>query len=213
MSEEQIQALMEEEIVADAYAGMNYFREGGETVEQVRNAVGSRVQNQTAESGNEIRYYPAVLSGNDASDDRDCGVGLLCDTDASEVGIRRDARRFAPGHGQYCMAHHLMSVGIDEKGNLQKCWEDVDKPEHSFGTVERWDVKNPIATADHPDNLTRYLNTALPNLDAECDDCVWLPTCAGGCLNKRLYYQKQCLPFKNEPEKYVLALYDRIQER
>lgn len=120
--------------------------------------------------------------------------------------------QFSAGHGQYCMAHHLMSIGIDEKGNLQKCWEDVDKPEHSFGTADRWDPKNPFATADCPDNLTRYLNTALPNLDAECDGCVWLPTCSGGCPNKRLYYQKQCLPFKDEPEKYVLALYDRIGE-
>ncbi len=170
------------------------------------------VETLAAESGNKILYYPALVSGNDASDDRGCGVGLLCSSDASEIGVRRDAKRFAPGHGQYCGAHRLMSVGIDEKGNLQKCWEDVDKPEHSFGTAERWDPKNPIATADCPDNLTRYLNTALPNSDEECSGCVWLPTCAGGCPNKRLYYQKQCLPFKDTPEKYVLALYNRIRE-
>ncbi|MBO4915350.1 MAG: radical SAM protein [Oscillospiraceae bacterium] len=170
------------------------------------------VETLAAESGNNIIYYPAVVSGNDASDDRGCGVGLLCSSDASEISVRRDAKRFAPGRGQYCMAHRLMSVGIDEKGNLQKCWEDVDKPEHSFGTAERWDPKNPIATADRPDNLMRYINTALPNFDEECDKCVWLPTCSGGCPNKRLYYQKQCLPFRDEPEKYVLALYDRIGE-
>ena len=170
------------------------------------------VETLAAESGNEIAYYPALVSGNDASDERGCGVGLLCNADASEIGVRRDAKRFSPGHGQYCGAHYLMSIGIDEKGNLQKCWEDVDKPEHSFGTAERWDPKNPIATADHPDNLTRYLNTALPNFDEECSGCVWLPACAGGCPNKRLYYQKQCLPFKDAPEKYVLALYDRIGE-
>ena len=170
------------------------------------------VESLVAESGNKILYYPAVVSGNDASDDRGCDVGLLCSTDASEINVRRDAKRFSPGHGQYCMAHHLMSIGIDEKGNLQKCWEDVDKPEHSFGTADRWDPKNPIATADFPDNLTRYLNTSLPNHDEECENCVWLPTCAGGCPNKRLYYQKQCLPFKDAPEKYVLALHERIGE-
>lgn len=170
------------------------------------------VETLAEESGNKLIYYPAIVSSNHASDDRGCGVGLLCTTDASEIGIRLDAKRFEPGHGQYCMAHRLMSVGIDEKGNLQKCWEDVDKPEHSFGTAERWDPKNPIATADCPDNLMRYINTALPNFDEECDKCVWLPTCAGGCPNKRLYYQKLCLPFKDEPEKYVLALYDRIGE-
>ena len=170
------------------------------------------VETLAAESGNEIIYYPAIVNGNDASDERGRGVGLLCTSDASEISVRCDAKQFSPGHGHYCLAHRLMSLGIDEKGNLQKCWEAVDKAEHSFGTAERWDPANPIATADRPDNLTCYLNTALPNFDEECADCVWLPACAGGCPNKRLYYQKQCLPFKDAPEKYVLALYDRIGE-
>ena len=168
------------------------------------------VKELAQESGNKLDYYPAAVHSNGASDNRGSGVGILCTSDAGEMDIRRDAKRFAPGRGQYCAAHHLLRVGIDEKGNLQKCWEDVDKPEHSFGTAGRWDPGNPIATADRPDNLTRYLNTSLPNLDAECNDCVWLPTCAGGCPNRRLDYEKECLPFREMPEKYVLALYDRI---
>ena len=170
------------------------------------------VETLAVESGNKIIYYPAVVSSNDASDDRGCGVGLLCASDTSDIGIRHDAKRFVVGRGQYCGAHRLLCVGIDEKGNLQKCWEDVDKPEHSFGTAKRWDPKAPIATADCPDNLTKYLNTALPNHDADCEDCVWLPACSGGCPNKQLYYKSQCIAYKDEPEKYVLALYDRIGE-
>ena len=168
------------------------------------------VKELAQESGNRLIYYPAAVHSNSASDNRGSGVGILCTSDAGEIDIRRDAKRFAPGRGQYCAAHYLLRVGIDEKGNLQKCWEDVDKPEHSFGTAGRWDPRNPIATADRPDNLTRYLNTSLPNLDTECNDCVWLPTCAGGCPNRRLNYEKECLPFREMPEKYVLALYDRI---
>ena len=162
------------------------------------------------ESGNRIRYYPALVTGNDASDGRGGDVSLLCGIEAGEIGIAREAHRFSAGRGTYCLAHHLFGLGIDEKGNLQKCWEDVDKPEHSFGTAARWDPKDPIRTADRPDQLTRYLATALPNGDEECRECVWLPACAGGCPNKRLYYERQCLPFKDEPEKYVLALYKRI---
>lgn len=168
------------------------------------------VNTLAAESGNKIIYYPAVVSDNDAADDRGCGVELLCTSDSSEIGVRCDVGRFTPGRGSFCGAHRLLSVGIDEKGNLQKCWEDVDKPEHSFGTAARWNPTNPIGTADCPDNLIHYLNTALPNHDAECGDCVWLPTCVGNCPNKRLYYTRQCLPYKDEPEKYVLALYERI---
>ena len=172
----------------------------------------SFVDNLAKESGNDLIYYPGVVYGNDVSRDRGSDVGLLCAKDASEVGIRREAMRFVPGRGQFCMAHRLMSIGIDEKGNLQKCWEEVDKPEHRFGTAGRWDPNDPITTADYPDKLTRYLNTALPNFDEECGECVWLPACAGECPNKRIYHKKNCLPFKDDPEKYVLALYDRIQK-
>ena len=170
------------------------------------------VEQLAEESGNRIGYYPAPVSGNDASDDRGGGVDLLCASDASEIGIAREAWRFTAGRGQFCLAHRLLGLGIDEKGNLHKCWEDVDKPEHSFGTAARWDPKDPIATAERPDNLTCYLNTTLPNGDEECRECIWLPTCVGGCPNKRLYYRRQCLPFRDEPEKYVLALHDRIEK-
>lgn len=171
----------------------------------------SFVKALATESGNRITYYPAIVNSNAASDERG-GVDLLCGSDASDVGIRVEAKKFAHGRGIFCMAHNLLGVGIDEKGNLHKCWEDVDKPEHSFGTAGRWDPKNPINTADRPDNLISFINTALPNMDEECSNCVWLPACAGGCPNRRLYYRKKCLAFKDEPEKYVLALYDRIGE-
>ena len=175
-------------------------------------ALKSLAEELADDSGNSIGYYPALVTGNDASGGRSDDVCLLCGIEAGEISIAREAQRFASGRGAFCLAHHLFGLGIDEKGNLQKCWEDVDKPEHSFGTAARWDPKDPIRTADRPDHLTCYLGTALPNGDEECRECIWLPTCVGGCPNKRLYYKKQCLPFKNEPEKYVLALYKRIRK-
>ena len=169
------------------------------------------VENLAKESGNNLTYYSAEVSGNDASDDRKSQLRLLCADEAGDVAVKRDARTFSKGRGTYCGAHRLCCVGIDENGNLHKCWEDVDKPEHSFGTVSKWDPTDPIATADHPDMLTRYFNTGLPMNDSECRECVWLPVCVGGCPNKRLYYTRQCLPYRNTPEKYVLALYDRMR--
>ena len=51
-------------------------------------------------------------------------------------------------------------------------------------------------------------NQALPLDDDECAACLWLPVCAGGCPYKRLVNGKhKCLPYKNEPEEYVLALW------
>ncbi len=165
------------------------------------------------ESGNDLRYYPAPVSGSDVADNRGKQVGLLCGGTDAEVGIRQDSHRFARGRGHYCGAHSIWSVGIDEKGNLQKCWEAVDKPSISFGTAHDWDPLDPLGTASHPDNLTMYLNTCSPVPDEECRECVWLPTCVGGCPHKRLFEDRSCVPYKDDAEAYVLALHDRIGEQ
>ena len=163
-------------------------------------------------SGNNLRYYPSPVSGSAVADERGEQVGLLCGADASEVGVRQEAGRFHAGRGHYCGAHSIWSVGIDERVNLQKCWEAVDKPEISFGTAHDWDPADPLATASKPDNLTMYLNTSGPVPDEECRKCVWLPMCAGGCPHKRLFEGRQCVPFRDGPEPYVLALHSRIGE-
>ncbi|MBQ9004517.1 MAG: radical SAM protein [Eggerthellaceae bacterium] len=170
------------------------------------------VENLAKESGNDLAYYPAPVSESSAADERGKQVGLLCGTDASEVSVRQEAGRFQKGRGHYCGAHTLWSVGIDERGNLQKCWEAVDKPQISFGTAHDWDPSDPFATASNPDNLTMYLNTACPIPDDECRECVWLPMCSGGCPHKRLFSGRACVAFKDDPERYVLALHARIGE-
>ena len=165
------------------------------------------------ESGNKLRYYPAPVSGSYVADERGEQVGLLCGGDESEVSIRQEAGRFHAGRPIYCGAQNAWSVGIDEKGNLHKCWETVDKPQISFGTAHDWDPMDPFRTASNPDNLTMYLNTASPVPDDECRECVWLPTCVGGCPHKRLFYERACIPFRDDPEGYVLALHARIGEK
>jgi len=170
------------------------------------------VEKLAEESGNEIEYYPAPVSGNEVADERGGQVGLLCDSNESEVSIRQEAGRFSRGSGHYCGAQSIWGVGIDERGNLQKCWEAVDKPHISFGTAHDWDPTDPLATASNHDCLTMYLNTACPVPDDECRDCVWLPLCSGGCPQKRLFSERACVAFKDDPERYVLALHARIGE-
>jgi uncharacterized protein len=171
------------------------------------------VKELAEKSGNKLRYYPAPVTGSPVADERGEQVGLLCGSDASEIGIRQEAGRFERGRGHYCGANSIWSVGVDERGNLQKCWEAVDKPQISFGTAHDWDLKNPLATASNPDNLTMYLNTACPVPDDECHECVWLPMCAGGCPHKRLFESRRCVAFRDDPEAYVLALHARIGEQ
>ncbi len=169
--------------------------------------------NELAEqSGNDLMYYPAPVTGSKTADERGEQVGLLCSSDASEVGVKQEARRFSKGRGHYCGANTVWAVGIDAAGNLQKCWEAVDKTAISFGTAHDWDPNNPLVTASNPDNLTKFLNTANPVPDEECRECVWLPTCVGGCPYKRLFVERQCIAFRDDPEAYVLALHARIGE-
>ena len=175
-------------------------------------ALETYIKELAEESGNEIDYYPAPVSGSETADARGNQVGLLCGSDSSEVGVRQEASRFRVGQGHYCGAHTIWSVGIDAEGNLQKCWEAVDKPHISFGTAHDWDPADPLATASNADNLTMYLNTACPVPDDECRECVWLPHCVGGCPHQRLFDGRQCVAFKDEPERYVLALHARIGE-
>ena len=170
------------------------------------------VKDLAAESGNDISYYPAPVAGSSVADERGAQVGLLCGADASDVSARQEAGRFSKGRGHYCGAHNFWCLGIDERGNLQKCWEAVDKPSIAFGTAHDWDPADPLETASNPDNLTKYLNTANPVPDEECRECVWLPLCAGGCPHKRLYESRACVPFKDDPQRYVLALHARIGE-
>ena len=171
------------------------------------------VETLAKESGNDIVYYASPVSGNDAAEKRGSEVRLLCASLDGEIGVSMDARRFRMGGPHYCGASVLSCIGIDERGRLHKCWEDVDKPEHSFGSASRWDPQNPIATADSPDQLTVWLNAALPTGDAECMDCKWLPACVGGCPARRIHYRERpCLPYRDTPERYVLALYERMKQ-
>ena len=165
------------------------------------------------ESGNNLVYYTAPVSASPVADERGKQVGLLCGTNEEDIGVRQESGRFHAGRGHYCGAHNIWSVGIDDKGNLQKCWEAVDKPDISYGTARDWDPAKPFETTSNVNNLTMYLNTAIPVPDEECRECVWLPTCAGGCPHKRLFEKRSCIPFKNNPESYVLALHARIGEK
>ena len=141
-----------------------------------------------AQSGNRIACHTAIVHESNAATARNAQVRLLCGEEADELELSSQADGFHTGSGIYCGAQRLYAVGVDDKGRLYKCWEDVDKPERSFGAAQRWDPADPIATADTPDLLIRYLNTALPTDDPECQDCPFLPQCAGGCPNRRLDY-------------------------
>ena len=52
--------------------------------------------------------------------------------------------------------------------------------------------------------LTTYLNLSVCPKDEECRQCIWLPICRGGCPSKRIFFKKNCVPYKNNPDLYLL---------
>ena len=170
-----------------------------------------RVKELAEESGNRLWYYASPVTDNTAARERNSGANLKCANGLGEVDLSQGVYDFHAARGLFCAAHRLYDVGIDDQGRLYKCWESVDKPEQSFGHAHRWDPMNPILTADTPDLLTQFLNTAAPMDDPECRDCVFLPQCAGGCPIQRLYYSKACIAVRNMPERFVLGLYERLR--
>lgn len=165
------------------------------------------------ESGNDLTYYPSPIRDNEAAERRGSQVNVLCGSDVNDIDILKDAAPFYAGRGSHCVANLGLCMCVDDRGNLLKCWDDVDKEDRSFGTAAEWDPEDPFGTAASPDNLTVYLNTSGALNDPECQECVWLPACAGGCPHQRLHYERSCLPYKDYPEEYVLSLYRRMNER
>lgn len=162
------------------------------------------------ESGNDLAYYVAPVSGSEVADERGEQVNLLCDANASAVSIRQEAGRLHTGRGSHCGAHSIWSVGIDDRGNHQKCREAVDKPAISFGTTRDWDPADPTAASSKAENPTKLLNTAMPLDDDECLPCAWPPMCVGACPYRRLFAGRSCAAFRDEPEPYALALHARL---
>ena len=186
----------------------NVYAENTDQITPLRNLV----KKLAAESGNKLSYYPTHVSSNEATAERKADVRTLCGEVSADIGVLDAVGRFATMRGYYCGASCFFSLGIDAGGRLHKCWEDVGNAAHSFGDVRVWNPRNPIYSADAPDKLTCYLNTAMPFDDPECMECPFLPTCVGGCPHKRIYDGKHsCVPFKDFPEKYVLGLYERMK--
>ena len=177
------------------------------------NKLSELVDKISRESGNDLTYYPSPVRDNDTAAKRGKQLNLLCSSDVKNIDILKDAVPFYAGRGVHCVANLGLSMCIDDKGNLLKCWDDVDKTDRSFGSAAVWDPADPIGTATSPDNMTAYLNTSGALSDPECQECVWLPACAGGCPHQRLHYKRSCLPYKDYPREYVLSLYRRMNER
>ena len=166
------------------------------------------VLNLARESGNNITTYPALISKNDNIYERDKNFELLNNFTFANTLNKDNFYNIQPFKTSYCGAQNFTFITIDEIGRLYKCWEDVDKNEHSFSSLAMWNPANPLGTSDNIEPLVKYINSINIFDDEECKECVWMPFCNGGCPNKRLYGERICTPYKEHPEEFVLNYID-----
>ncbi len=156
------------------------------------------------ETGNTFSYYPTPVTGSPVADARGKQVMLLSGQEESSIFIESTPKFRSTGH--FCNASYFWAMGIDPDGNLIKCIDNIENTSLAFGRAETWDPLHPLETADHPDQLSVFINKGTALSDEECRSCIWLPLCNGGCPFIRMFEKKHCVPFKDDPEWYALKM-------
>ena len=173
----------------------------------------SIVLGRAREAGNELKFYAAGLVDVSPRDEPDELMAAYA-YHGIEVSLRPEARHVPVGKDHACVAQNLWMVTIDDEGYLYKCGGKLcGQPKFAYGTAREWDPASPLSTASNPDMLSRFLNTTTPAPGDKCYDCEWLPLCGGGCPQLRLFGNHVCPPYRSDPDRFVLAMYDRALKR
>lgn len=106
-----------------------------------------------------------------------------------------------------CTADFFNGWVIDDTGALYKCWNDIGIPEKIVGSIN---------TPDHyihrTDLIDAYSSFDL-NHYPECAECKMLPTCLGGCPNKRLNGNMECSHIKFGIQEYLVRCTEALLNR
>lgn len=73
-----------------------------------------------------------------------------------------------------CMINKLNAYIIGPKGELYKCWNDVNNPDRVIGYIDQKEFTNRTL-------FDRYMTEVSPFEDSQCKDCLLFPVCSGGC--------------------------------
>ncbi len=89
-----------------------------------------------------------------------------------------------------CTAVRANDLIVGSKGELYKCWESVGNDLHVIGHVT--DYRNPNG------RMQRWMKYD-PFANAECQACIALPVCMGGCAHhgmNAIEYENRCSTFR-----------------
>ncbi len=157
-------------------------------------------------TGTHIQLYSAHMSvyeyNNENVDYLELGPSEYSDILKSNNMLTATRNHFAKF--VFCDAARKNSFCFDEKGYLYKCWNDIGNIDHSYGHVEEY-LNGTLSYLSK--YALDYLGYSFPD-DKECQDCVVLPICMGGCITKRVFEKKKaCIPCKYNIEDYIHKKY------
>ena len=176
-------------------------------------ALRARVNQIAQESSNKLIFREAEVFDTDLSHTREDAPELLAPDEVKMLSLQRGNLMLHGARGRRCSAQTPYAVCIDEQGRLYSCSATLAMPEFSFGDAATWDPADPDRTAAAPAQRNWFLEDSLPGNDPECRDCLWLPVCGGGCAFMRHKGRRDCVPWKDDPEGFVLAQYQRMGEK
>ena len=92
---------------------------------------------------------------------------------------------FMPHHSSKgCMCNVVNSYIIGPRGEIYKCWNDVNHSEKIIGYVKGHEIINKSL-------FYAYHEETTPFVDAKCKDCFAFPICSGGCAWYRFKNMKE----------------------
>ena len=111
----------------------------------------------------------------------------------------------------YCGLYGDNQYTIAPNCDLYKCWEHVGQNEHLMGKINE---KGSFTNVTH--SFFDWM-TVDPLKNDECEECVYLPTCGGGCgvisYNELgTYHAKGCFKVKGTIEKQVIKYVESIMK-
>lgn len=188
---------------------MNVHTGNIDQLEEVRSLIA-----QVAEaSGNRLLVHEAEVFDTELSHARGDAPKLLGADDVKRLSLLRMNMGLHGARAHRCFAQDPYSLCIDEAGRLYSCSAVLALPDQAFGDVATWDPFDTDATAACPHNRAYFLRESLPENDPECLECLWLPTCVGGCPWLRRQGKRDCVPWKDDPQGFVIAQYGRMGEK
>lgn len=140
----------------------------------------------------EVTWYPAFLTGIDDDLTEEEKISFIKDMFAitqnpAKMNIGR--RLYSVPKSRACMRNDPKSFSIDVFGNVYSCEHLVGRKEMSIGTLSAFDNEKNLCRSD----------VALRN---ECNQCVFLPKCMGGCAANLETNDEPCMI-----EKYMIQGY------